>query len=219
MTTPFDVIRRITTTRPATAGGERCEMCAESIGDDHRHVVNTEGRALMCVCRGCYLLFTDQGAALRYRAVPDRYLNFRDHAIDHADWESLEIPVNLAFFFRNSGLGRVVAFYPGAGGAIESDLSLAAWDSLVARNRALEMLTDDVEAVLIRMPERGGDGGNGDGDGTATGCLLLPIDVCYEFVGQVRMRWRGFDGGADVHNYMDEFFTSMSARARAVGSR
>ena len=32
--------------------GERCEMCSEAIADEHQHVVNVEGRQLMCVCRG-----------------------------------------------------------------------------------------------------------------------------------------------------------------------
>ena len=38
-------------------------MCAEAIADEHQHVVNVAGRQLMCVCRGCYLLFTDTHAA------------------------------------------------------------------------------------------------------------------------------------------------------------
>ena len=37
-------------------------------------------------------------------------------------------------------------------------------------------------------------------------CHLLPIDACYEFVGRLRMLWRGFDGGQDVRTYIDEFF-------------
>ena len=50
-------------------------MCGEPIPDEHEHVVNTESRSLMCTCRGCWLLFTADGAGGgRYRAVPDRYL-------------------------------------------------------------------------------------------------------------------------------------------------
>ena len=90
-------------------------MCSEPIADEHQHVVNVAGRQLMCVCRGCYLLFTDTEAELRYRAVPDRYLAFPDFALDRRAWEALQIPVGLAFFFHNSTLGRTVAFYPGPG--------------------------------------------------------------------------------------------------------
>ena len=70
------VLRRIRGERPAPRPrpGERCEMCAEPIGSEHPHVVNLESRALMCTCRGCYLLFTAESAQLHYRAVPERYL-------------------------------------------------------------------------------------------------------------------------------------------------
>ena len=67
----FDVLARIRANRAApAAAGERCEMCSEDIADEHQHVVNVEGRQLMCVCRGCYLLFTDTEADLRFRAIP-----------------------------------------------------------------------------------------------------------------------------------------------------
>ena len=116
MTTPYDVLARITgNRREPEPAGQRCEMCSEPIADEHQHVVNVAGRQLMCVCRGCYLLFTDSHAELRYRAVPDRYLSFPDFALDRRTWEALQIPVGLAFFFRNSALDRTVAFYPGPG--------------------------------------------------------------------------------------------------------
>ena len=107
-------------------------MCSEPIADEHQHVVNLEGRQLMCVCRGCYLLFTDTEAELRYRAIPDRYLAFPDFALDRRAWEALQIPVGLAFFFHNSTLGRTVAFYPGPAGATESELDLQAWNDIRA---------------------------------------------------------------------------------------
>ena len=103
-------------------------MCAEPIGEQHQHVVDLVGRGLMCTCRPCYLLFTAEDAELRYRAVPDRYLSFPGFALDARQWDELEIPVGLAFFFANSVLGRTVAFYPGPAGATESELPLGAWD-------------------------------------------------------------------------------------------
>ena len=119
---PLATLRRIRETRPVVRAGERCEMCAQPIADEHQHVVGLENRTLMCTCRGCYLLFSDQHAALRYRAVPDRYVSFPDFVFDAAAWDELQIPVSLAFVFRNSVQERVVAFYPSPAGATESEL-------------------------------------------------------------------------------------------------
>ncbi len=122
---------------PKPRPGERCEMCGEPIGPEHSHVVNIQHRALMCVCRGCYLLFTHEGASLgRYRAVPDRYLYDPAFRLDAAQWEALQIPVAMAFFFANSTLGRFVAFYPSPAGATESLLPLDTWDEIIAANPA-----------------------------------------------------------------------------------
>lgn len=210
MSTPFRALRRITAVRPpAPRVGERCEMCADPIAEEHQHVVNVEGRQLMCVCRGCYLLFVDREATLRYRAVPDRYLAFPEFTIGQEEWDALDIPVGLVFFFRNSALGRTVALYPGPAGATESELPLARWNTILRRHPELDTLVPDVEALLIRVPERGT---------AAASCLLLPIDACYEFAGRIRLLWRGFDGGQEVRRYLDEFFAAVSARARPGGA-
>ena len=97
-------------------------------------------------------------AALRYRAVPDRYLSFPGFRLDARQYDELEIPVGLAFLFRNSVLGRVIAFYPGPAGATESELPLAAWNQIVEGNPELQVLRADVEALLIRgLQPRGQD--------------------------------------------------------------
>src|SRR6202167_801205 len=156
MTSPYDALTRIRSNRrPPEPAGERCEMCNELIADEHQHVVNVAGRQLMCVCRACYLLFTDAEAALRYRAVPDRYLAFPDFALDRRAWEALQIPVGVAFFFSTSALGRTVAFYPGPAGACESELDLEAWNAISAADPRVGLLADDVEALLVRVPESG----------------------------------------------------------------
>jgi hypothetical protein len=207
MTSAYDVLARIRANRVTPQPGERCEMCSEPIADEHQHVVNVEGRQLMCVCRGCYLLFTDTHAQLRYRAVPARYLVFCDFALDRRRWEALQIPVGLAFFFRNSVLDRMVAFYPGPAGATESELEMAAWNDIRAADPRVDTLADDTEALLVRVP---------DDDAAPPQCYLLPIDACYEFVGRLRMLWRGFDGGQDVRAFMNEFFEAIDDRAKVV---
>ena len=197
-------LRRIISERPAPVVGERCEMCAEPIADDHPHVVNLESRALMCTCRGCYLLFTAEDAQLRYRAVPDRYLSFPDFALDARQYDELEIPVGLAFLFNSSVLNRTVAFYPGPAGATESELPLEAWTRVVEANPQLSILRADVEALLLRGTDRGSE----------FSCHLVPIDACYALVGQLRRLWRGFDGGTEAHQAMDDFFAEIAARSR-----
>jgi hypothetical protein len=197
-------LRRIISERPAPVVGERCEMCAEPITDDHPHVVNLETRALMCTCRGCYLLFTAEDAQLRYRAVPDRYLSFPDFTLDVRQYDELEIPVGLAFLFNSSVLNRTVAFYPGPAGATESELPLEAWTRVVEANPQLAVLRADVEALLLRGTDRGSE----------FSCHLVPIDACYALVGQLRRLWRGFDGGTEAHQAMDDFFAEIAARSR-----
>jgi uncharacterized protein DUF5947 len=207
---PLAVLQRIRQSRPTPKPrpGERCEMCAEIIGDRHDHVVDLEHRSLLCTCRGCYLLFTSGGAGgHRYRAVPDRYLVFPEFRLSSGQWDALQIPVSVAFFFVNSTLDRVAAFYPSPAGATESLLSLATWDEVVAANPELATLTPDVEAFLVRT--------DGPGRGAAE-CFLVPIDACYELVGELRRLWRGFDGGTEAHEALASFFARVRARAVPV---
>lgn len=202
MSSPFEVLQRLSAPRPV---GERCEMCAAAVDDGHAHVVDIKARQLMCVCRPCYLLFTDPDADLRYRSVPERYLSFPHFALSPGGWAALEIPVGLAFFFHNSVLGRTVALYPGPAGATESELPLDAWNGVVAQNPSLVSPLPDVEALLLRAPRRG-----------AADCHLVPVDACYELVGRLRRVWRGFDGGSDARAALDAFFTEIDRRSKPV---
>jgi hypothetical protein len=202
---PLAVLQRIRTTRPRAIprAGEVCELCAEPIGDDHGHLVDLEARTLMCACRGCYLLFVSDGAGgSHFRSVPDRYLAFADFELSPAQWDSLQIPVSVAFFFLNSSLGRVAAFYPGPAGATESELPLDTWAEVVATNPQLGSLQPDVEAFLVRAKAG------------ASECYIVPIDACYELVGHLRTLWRGFDGGKEANAKLDSFFEDVRARAQ-----
>jgi len=199
--------------QPKPRPGERCELCAALIPDEHGHVVDLESRTLMCACRPCYLVFAPQGAGgTRFRAVPDRYVAFPDFALSPSQWDALQIPVGVAFFFMNSALGHVAAFYPSPAGATESLLSLDSWGEIVATNPDLATLQPDVEAFLVRSADRQA--------GTAQAeCYLVPIDVCYELVGQLRRLWKGFDGGTEAHAALDAFFDRVRERASTGASR
>jgi hypothetical protein len=202
---PLAVLQRIRRGRPQPVArpGERCELCGDEIGDDHRHLVDCKARSLLCACRGCYLLFLSQGAGGgHYRAVPDRYMAFPASQMAPAQWDALQIPVNIAFFFVNSELGRAVAFYPSPAGATECELALDCWDEIVSANPELGSLQPDVEALLVRTQL--GSGG--------AECYLVPVDVCYELVGNLRRLWRGFDGGSEAHAEIESFFAKVRAR-------
>jgi hypothetical protein len=195
----LSVLSRIRAGRPAPLPYERCDMCGAPRADEHPHVVNISSRSLMCTCRPCYLLFTHDDADLAYRAVPDRYLSFE--AIPAPVWDELELPVGTAFLFLNSTLGKVVAFYPGPAGATESELSLQAWERVVTAVPGLSTLKPDVEALLVHSAD-------------STEAFLVPIDICYELVGHLRMLWRGFDGGQDVRKRLAEFFAHLKQKSR-----
>jgi hypothetical protein len=204
---PLAVLQRIRETRPRTApvAGERCEICTEPIENEHNHLVDLKARSLMCACRGCYLLFTAEGAGgSHFRAVPERYLACSGMELVPAQWESLQIPVGIAFFFLNSSIERVAAFYPGPAGATESELPLDTWTEVFGANPVLQSLEPDVEALLVRAGS----------SRSAAECYIVPIDACYELVGHLRRVWRGFDGGSEAHEAIDEFFGRVRARAR-----
>ena len=184
--------------KAGTGQPERCEMCREVLDDRHGHVVEIEQRSIVCACRACYLLFISDGAAAgRYRSVPERVRHDPARPLADADWNELQIPVAMAFFFFNSVLDRVVAGYPSPGGVTECELDLAAWDRLVITYPLLGAMAPDVEAILVNRNE----------------VFLIPIDECYALVGQLRMRWQGFDGGAEARAALAAFLAGLRRRA------
>jgi hypothetical protein len=191
---------------PPAPQPERCELCAEPLTEGgHRHLVDTEKRALSCACTPCALLFEQRGAAGgRFRTVPKRYLADPGHGLDDGAWDLLQIPVSVAFFFRNAALDRLVALYPSPAGATESELDPSTWQAVLGRTRLAALLEPDVEALLLHRSEGRYE------------CFLVPIDICYELVGRMRLHWQGFDGGAEARADLAEFFAHVSERARPL---
>jgi hypothetical protein len=181
---------------------EHCDLCNAPIAPEHRHLLDLESRELLCACQACKILF-DRGAAGggHYRLVSDRRLRLDGLELDDALWDGLRIPVDMAFFFHSSQAGRVVAYYPSPMGATESQLSLPAWDELVARNPVLATMAPDVEALLV------------DRVGGARRHWLVGLDECYALVGLIRTRWRGLSGGTEVWGEISAFFDALDARS------
>ncbi|MFG2308022.1 DUF5947 family protein [Streptomyces sp. NPDC048566] len=200
-----DVLKQFTRRPPPE--GERCDLCGEPLPAEHRHLVDTARRSLKCACPPCHLLFTRPGAGQgRFRAVPARYLTDPGFRLGEADWNRLQIPVSLAFLFRNSGLDRLAAFYPSPAGATESELDPRVWDAVLGRSRLAAVLEPDVEALLLHQ-----------GRGAPATCTLVPVDVCYELVGRMRLHWKGFDGGEQARADIAEFIERIASAARPVG--
>ena len=177
---------------------ERCELCATALDGRHGHLIDMDKRSIACACRACYLLFTHDGAAGgRYRAVPERIVRDPERPLAAADWNELQIPVTMAFFFRNSALDRVVAGYPSPGGVTECELDLEAWDRLEVAYPLLAELAPDTEAIFVHKDE----------------IFLIPIDMCYSLVGELRLYWQGFDGGAEARGALEKFLAGLRQRA------
>src|SRR5215213_10594976 len=167
--------------KAAEAAQEYCDLCGEPIPSEHRHLLEVSTREIMCSCRPCSILFFGEAASEgRYRLVPDRRLFLEDFEIGDVQWESLRIPVDMAFFFYSTPAERVVAFYPSPMGSTESLLGLSAWEELNESNPVLKGMERDVEALLVNRA-RG-----------AREHFLLPMDKCYGLVGLIRIHWRGF---------------------------
>lgn len=201
-------LRRLATPPPAATEmpeEERCELCGEPIGPVHRHMLDLRKRQLLCACRACSLLFDRATAGgSHYRLVPDRCMQIEDFDLDDIRWNSLSIPVGLAFVFESSAAERPVAFYPGPMGATESALTLDTWGEIVGRNPVLAGMEPDVEALLVNRA------------GSTREHWLVGVDRCYELVGLIRTFWRGFAGGEEVWREIERFFGDLRSQARVV---
>lgn len=184
---------------------ERCELCSADLAPEHDHLIELAHRKLVCACSACALLFSGQSGR-KYKRVPRRILLLNDFYMTDAQWDTLMIPINMAFFFQSSLEEKVVALYPSPAGATESLLALESWNDIVAENPALAGMETDVEALLVNRTA------HARGSGVAE-YYLLPIDQCYKLVGLIRTHWRGLSGGAEVWQELGKFFASLRARA------
>src|SRR5215207_2986397 len=189
----------------AKAAQEHCDLCSEPIPPGHRHLLEVSTREIICACRPCSILFDSEAASEgKYRLVPDRRLFLEDFEMSDVQWETLRIPVDMAFFFYSTPAERVAAFYPSPMGPTESLLKLSAWEELERYNPVLEGMEQDVEALLVNRI-RG-----------AREHFLVPIDECYSLVGLIRMHWRGLSGGREVWEEIDRFFENLKKRSKTV---
>jgi hypothetical protein len=187
---------------------EQCELCSVALRSEHPHLIELTQHKLLCTCDACAMLFSGRSRA-KYKRVPRevrRIINF--HMTD-AEWDGLLIPINLAFFVQSGSDSRVSALYPSPAGAIESQLSLETWSSIVEANPFLNQMQPDIEALLVNRV------GHARGAAAAE-YYIAPIDVCYRLVGLIRIHWRGLSGSAEVWQEIGNFFKDLRAKAEIV---
>ena len=197
----FAALRRFVRERKPV---ERCELCSAEVAALHSHLLEPAQRKLICACQPCAILF-DGHAEKKYKRVPYRVRRLENFQLTDAQWDSLMIPIHLAFFFRSTPDARIVALYPSPAGATESLLSLDSWAEIVQDNAAVGEMEADVEALLVNRV------------GTAREHYLVPIDECYKLIGLIRLHWRGLSGGTEVWDEIARFFTALRKRSEASG--
>ena len=186
---------------------ELCELCRMELPEEHPHLVELYKKRMLCTCDACAMLFSGH-AGSKYRRVPRQVRRIPGFRMTDAEWDGLRIPINLAFFLKNSSEQRVTAMYPSPAGATESLLSLEAWNGIVQANPVLHELEPDVEALLVnRVTQQHENLGH---------YYMVPVDTCYRLVGLIRIHWRGLSGGTEVWQEIAKFFGELESRAQVV---
>jgi Family of unknown function (DUF5947) len=198
----FDALRRLSR---KSIDGQRCELCSAELTPSHPHLLHFIKRQVVCSCDACALLFCGQ-TGTHYLRIPRRVRSLPDFSITDLQWESMMLPINLAFFFRDHAASKVMAYYPSPAGAMESLLSLECWSEIEQQNPAVKTMESNVEALLVNRLFSPAE------------YFILPIDECYRLTGLIRIHWRGLSGGAEVWREVREYFANLRTRCGTTGA-
>jgi hypothetical protein len=188
---------------PRRAPTEQCDLCSLPVGPEHQHLVEPASRKIVCACEACALLFSGQ-AGTKYKRVPRRARYLPDFEMTDAQWDSLMVPISMAFFFHSTPMGKVIALYPSPAGPTESLLEFDTWDEVARTNPILREMEPDVEALLVNRVRN------------ANEYYVAPIDECYKLVGLIRAHWRGLSGGTEVWKEINDFFKRLKAGSKVI---
>jgi uncharacterized protein DUF5947 len=184
------------------ADAERCDLCGNPIGADHRHLLQIEERYILCVCESCLAL---RGGDRQFRPTGTRVVWLDGLELPDELWASFSIPIGLAFFLHSSATGGIVSLYPSPAGATESELDPAAWRDLARANPILASLEPDAEALIVNRTSE------------PRQHAIAPIDECYRLVGMVKTSWEGISGGTGPERAIATFFAGLEERGTSPG--
>src|ERR1700733_13147150 len=106
MTSAFATLRQFTVKNAGNPEPrEHCGLCDTVLPPQHRHLIDPASRRLICACQACALLFP-RGSDTKYKSVPRTVRFFENFRLADGQWDSLLIPIGLAFFVRSSAEGR-----------------------------------------------------------------------------------------------------------------
>ncbi len=186
------IVRRTEQRGRAAAAEERCDLCNLVVPERHRHMVDMENHAVLCVCRACAVLFDRDGAGDRhYRLIPEQR-----RRVSGVAPAQLGVPVGLAYFVRAED-GEVRAHYPSPAGATRWEVDGGAWREAVRRCPELDGIAAEVEALLVNTSKGRSE------------AWVVPLDDCYRLVAVVRQHWRGLYGGERVWAEINSFFEAL----------
>jgi hypothetical protein len=199
----FNALRRFVR---RSANLEKCELCSVELAYEHQHLIEPASRKLLCACDACTILFSNQEG--KCKRVPRSIRFLKNFQMTDAQWESLLIPINMAFFFYSSPVGKIVAFYPSPAGPTESLLPLESWQEILEANPILKTMEADTESLLVNRIKQ-----------TDAQYFIVPIDKCYELTGLIRAHWRGLGGGTEVWKKIETFFAKLKEYADGSQNR
>ena len=136
--------------------------------------------------------------------MPNRVEALRDFRISDAEWQALGLPVEMAWLFHSTPVGRPIAVHPGPAGATQSLVAPEAWKALVARTRSWRRSRPMSRRCYVNRT------------GGRRGYYRVPIDRCFELVGLIRTQWQGWSGGDAVWQAIDDYFVRLAPGDRAA---
>jgi hypothetical protein len=194
---PLNILRRFARPRPVR---EQCDLCGQALADEHDHLVEISTRRVHCACGPCAILFSGQ-KVVKYRRIPRQLQYLADFRLPDDLWARLDLPIELAFFVRDTATDAVIVRYPSPAGTTEAIVNSNAWKELVDENPSIQHLEPDVEVLLVNRI------------GGRCECYRVGIDEGYKLVGILRQHWQGFSGGREVWDEIDRFFEDLKHRS------